>query len=288
MAPAKINLFLHSGPAKPNGRHELDSLVAFCGTGASDYVSAEASDALTLDVTGPFAREAGSGEGNLVLKAARALRDAAGLKTGAALRLDKQLPVAAGIGGGSADAGAALRALTRLWKLDPMLASKIAPALGGDVPVALTSRPARMRGEGERVDVVALPQAIAILLVNPRVPCATSSVFAAFDQQGGGRGFYSDAAWPDFDSKQGLFAWLLRQRNDLERAAMGLVPDIAEVIDFIRSQRDCHLARMSGSGATCFGLFEDRASSERAAIMVQKEKPNWWAACSVLEDVRPI
>src|SRR3990167_634364 len=156
MAPAKVNLFLHVGPPKPNGRHDLDSLVVFSDERACDFLKAEPADALSLEVSSPFTTEAGPLGDNLVLRAAAALQAESGCSKGAKLTLKKWLPVAAGIGGGSSDAAAALRLLTGLREIDPAHAEAIAPHLGGDVPVALEGMPALMRGEGERVTPVRL------------------------------------------------------------------------------------------------------------------------------------
>lgn len=275
-APAKVNLFLHVGPVKPNGRHDLDSLVAFAGISAADWVKAELADGISLTVTGPFGADAGPVEDNLVLRAAKALQQAAGVSAGARIELQKWLPVAAGIGGGSSDAAAVLRRLTELWGIDPAHARAIAPGLGGDVPVALEGAPARMRGEGERVTPAALPW-ISALLVNPRVPCPTGPVFRAYDAAGGGTGFSEIDPWPEFASAKDLGAWLAAQRNDLEAPAIRLVPQIGEVLGLLAEQRGALLARMSGSGATCFALFAELAEAERASIILKQERPDWWA-----------
>lgn len=275
-APAKVNLFLHVGPVKPNGRHDLDSLVAFGGIGASDYVKAELADEISLTVNGPFGADAGPVEDNLVLRAAKALQQASGVRAGARIELQKWLPVAAGIGGGSSDAAAVLRRLTQLWGVDRAHARRVAPGLGGDVPVALEGAPARMRGEGERVMPAALPW-ISALLVNPRVACPTGPVFRAFDEDGGGAVFSEIDPWPEFSSAKELGGWLARQRNDLEAPAIRLVPEIGEVLSLLRQQRGVLLARMSGSGATCFALFAELAEAERASIILKQERPDWWA-----------
>lgn len=274
-APAKVNLFLHAGPVKPNGRHDLDSLVAFAGTGAADWVKAAPAEDISLTVTGPFAGDAGPVEDNLVLRAARALQQAAGVRAGARIELQKWLPVAAGIGGGSSDAAAVLRRLTELWGVDRAHARRVAPGLGGDVPVALEGAPARMRGEGERVAPVRLPW-VSALLVNPRVACPTGPVFRAFDEDGGGADFSEIDPWPDFSSAKDLCGWLAGLRNDLEAPAIRLVPQIGEVLSLLRQQRGVLLARMSGSGATCFALFPELAEAELASIIVKQERPDWW------------
>lgn len=281
-APAKVNLFLHVGPVKPNGRHDLDSLAVFADTRACDWLSAEPAADLRLDVAGPYGAAAGPDADNLVLRAAQALQAAGGTAAGARLQLQKWLPVAAGIGGGSSDAAAALRRLTALWGLDPVLAEAAAPGLGGDVPVALAGVPARMRGEGERVDPVALPGRLPALLVNPGVACPTGPVFRAYDAGGGGGDFGEIDPWPEFDSAQALTSWLAEQRNDLEAPAIGLVPEIGEVLDFLRAQPGVRLARMSGSGATCFALFDAIAFAERAAVAARETRPDWWTAACTL------
>lgn len=278
MAAAKVNLFLHVGPAKPNGRHDLDSLVVFSDDQLCDYLEAEPAEALTLELSGPFAQEAGALDDNLVLRAARALQAASGTGNGAGLKLKKQLPVAAGIGGGSSDAAATLRLLTNIWKIDPAHAAAVAPCLGGDVPVALAGAASLMRGEGERVSPVHLPPRIPALLVNPGVACPTGPVFRAFDAAGGGAGFAEVDPFPDFAGRVHLAEWLGAQRNDLEAPAIAQVAEIGEVLTFLRAQRGVQLARMSGSGATCFALFDAISFAEMAHVILKTEKPEWWSA----------
>lgn len=283
-APAKVNLYLHVGPLKANGRHDLDSLVMFSGTGAADHLSAEPAEELTLSVTGPYAAEAGAGEENLVLQAARALQTASGMRQGARLTLKKWLPVAAGIGGGSSDAATALRLLTKLWGVDPAHAAALAPGLGGDVPVVLAGQPARMRGEGERVTPLPALPSIAAILVNPGVPCPTGPVFRAYDTAGGGVDFTEIEPLPQFSSPRAFCGWLSGQRNDLEAPALAHVPEIGDVLEFLRTQPGVLLTRMSGSGATCFALFEALAFAERAAAVLAHDegKAHWWSAASRL------
>lgn len=283
-APAKVNLYLHVGPPKPNGRHDLDSLVMFSGTSAADHLTAEAAEGLSLAVTGPYAAAAGAGDDNLVLQAARALQTASGTRQGARLTLKKWLPVAAGIGGGSSDAATTLRLLTKLWGIDPAHATALAPGLGGDVPVALAGQPSLMRGEGERVTPLPALPALAAVLINPGVACPTGPVFRAYDAAGGGAGFAGIDPLPEFSGAKALAAWLGQQRNDLEAPAIALVPEIAAVLEFLRAQPGVLLARMSGSGATCFALFEALAFAERATVMLgqEKAKAHWWAAASRL------
>ena len=277
-APAKVNLFLHVGAAKPNGRHDLDSLVVFADEPASDHVTVSLADEMSLVVTGPYADESGALEDNLVLRAARALKAASGTGKFAHIALGKWLPVAAGIGGGSSDAAATLRLLTQLWEIDPAHAAAVAPGLGGDVPVALAGVPALMRGEGERVEPVRVPGRLPALLVNPGVACPTGPVFRAYDGAGGGAEFAEVDPLPDFVDRDHLTDWLGLQRNDLEAPAMEMVPEVRNVLSFLKAQPGIRLARMSGSGATCFALFDALSFAERASVVLKQEAPGWWAA----------
>ena len=283
LAPAKVNLFLHVGPLKPNGRHDLDSLVVFAGPEAADRLTAQPSDILTLSVTGPGAAEAGAGADNLVLKAARALRAEAGVTHGAALHLEKRLPVAAGMGGGSADAAAALRLLTRLWDINPAHARAVAPSLGGDVPVALLGQPALMRGEGERVEPVTLPVPIPAVLFNPGIACPTGPVFAAFDAAGGGQDFAELGPLPGFADLDALFGWLAAQRNDLEAPALALVPKVGPATPLPPPR----LTRMSGSGATFLALYATLAAAQESADMLSAQHPEWWVRATLLGGADP-
>lgn len=261
IAPAKINLALHVRGTLPDGRHAIETLFAFCTDG--DKVTGERSQQLSLEVTGPFARETPAGDDNLVVKAARALADRAGLEAGASLRLDKRLPVASGIGGGSADAAAALRLLTSMWAIDPAHAQAVAPALGSDVPACLLSMTARGDGAGDALRLVdAGISGAPVLLVNPRIALLTAEVFAGWD--GVDRGALGD--WRD-------------GRNDLEGPAIESVPLIGCVLDWLSLQAGVLLARMSGSGATCFGLFDGEDSRDRAAEAVPRE---WWHLATTL------
>ncbi len=252
-APAKLNLALHVRGRLPDGRHRLETLFAFCVDG--DRVEGEAAETLTLECGGPFGA-AIEGE-NLVLAAARALQAAAGVEEGAALRLVKNLPVASGIGGGSADAAATLRLLTRLWGIDPKHATAVAPGLGADVPACLLSMTARGSGAGDALELVdAGVSGAAVLLVNPLIRLSTSDVFAAWD--GVDRGALSE--WRE-------------ERNDLEAPARALVPAIGEVLGWLGEQRGTNFARMSGSGATCFALFDSDEARDAAAAGCPAA---WW------------
>ncbi|MCA8902350.1 MAG: 4-(cytidine 5'-diphospho)-2-C-methyl-D-erythritol kinase [Hyphomonas sp.] len=283
-APAKVNLFLHVGTVQPNGRHPLDSLVVFAGPEAADTLDVRPAEDLSLSLTGPASAGLETNGTNLVLRAAAALRDISGTVAGAACTLDKILPVASGIGGGSADAGAALRALTALWRLDPAFARQVAPALGGDVPVALHNHPALMQGEGEIViPVTGLPPLPAVL-ANPGMACPTGPVFRAFDEAGGGAAFQTIDDVPAFLGTADLIGWLGTQRNDLEAPAVHLVPAIAGLLDALKALPGARLARMSGSGATCFALFETMADADAAAAALRAAHPDWWVRATALGD----
>lgn len=264
-APAKINLFLHVGDKRPDGFHPVQSLAVFTGMG--DELAMAAADSLSLAIDGPFARGL-DGEGdNLVLRAARALGDG-----GAKLTLTKNLPVASGIGGGSADAAAALRGLAKLWGRDADLAA-IGAGLGSDIPVCVASVPAFMEGRGEILRPVEAMPRIAMLLVNPGVAVPTRDVFAALQGRSGvemalPRGRFGDTA--------DLLRFLETTRNDLEAPARQLQPVISEVLSAIAALPGALFTRMSGSGATCFGLFADDDCCQRGAEILRKAAPGWW------------
>ena len=259
-APAKLNLALHVRGKLPDGRHALETMFAFCVDG--DRLEGELAAELSLTVTGQFAD--GLQRDNLVMAAATALKAAAGVSQGASLHLDKRLPVASGIGGGSADAAAALRLLTALWNIDPAHAAAVAPGLGSDVPACLLSLTARGSGAGDELEIEADPSinGAPVLLVNPAVALSTAKVFAAWD--GVDRG-------PLGDWRGG--------RNDLEPAARRLVPAIGDVLDWLREREGVNFSRMSGSGATCFALFDSEEERDAAATACPS---HWWHLASFL------
>jgi 4-diphosphocytidyl-2-C-methyl-D-erythritol kinase len=268
-APAKVNLFLHVTGRRADGYHLLDSLAVFGP--AADRLTATTASGLSLALAGPFGESLAAEPDNLVLRAARALAAEAGRPGGAALQLEKHLPVASGIGGGSADAAAALRLLNRLWGsgLDSAALARIAAPLGADIPVCVASRPARMQGIGEVISAAPELPECGLLLVNPRVPVATPAVFRA--RQGG---FSAPATLPTaWRDARAMAADLARLANDLEAPALGLCPVIADVLAALRAAPGCLLARMSGSGATCFGLFPTAAAAEAAAAALPAA---WW------------
>lgn len=279
-AGAKINLYLHVLGRRDDGYHRLDSLVAFAAIG--DSLEAAPAPALSLSLAGPFADALAGEADNLVLRAARRLAAAASVAPGAALRLVKNLPVAAGLGGGSADAAAALRALCRLWRVAPRAAALMAIAreLGADVPVCLGQRTAFIAGIGEQIDPAPALPPVGLVLVNPRVALATPSVFAARSGPFSGDGRFDRVPRDARD----LAAMLDKRRNDLTEAAIACAPAMAEVLIALRGSPDCLLARMSGSGATCFGLYADAAAARRAAQWLEARAPGWWIAATRLVD----
>ncbi len=269
LAPAKVNLTLHVTGRRADGLHLLDSLVVFPRLG--DLVEAEPAAGLSLAVDGPFARDLGAGADNLVLQAAQLLRPPG---RGAALRLRKNLPVASGIGGGSADAAATLRLLSRLWQVR-LPAPEALLALGADLPVCLAGQAARMQGIGEALAPLALPP-FWIVLVNPGVPVATAAVFAGLAD----RNNPPMPTPPDLRNGDTLFAFLAGQRNDLEAPAVAVAPAIRKVLHAVAAQDACVLARMSGSGATCFGLFATEPPALAAADEIRRAEPTWWVAAA--------
>ncbi len=281
---AKVNLTLHVVGRRADGFHELDSLVVFAGIG--DTLEIAPAKRLRLSIDGPFAPGLSRGAANLAVRAARALRadhpaPAAGPAigpTGARLRLTKRLPVAAGIGGGSADAAAALRGLNRVWGLDigAEALRDLGATLGADVPVCLAARPGFLGGIGEHFEPAPDLPRFWLVLVNPGVPLPTRAVFKAR------RGEFS-APLPRFAAPADVAALvrhLMAGRNDLEATAMTLVPAIGEVLAALRESPRCLLARMSGSGATCFGLFAEPEAARAAAARIGAARPAWWAAAA--------
>jgi 4-diphosphocytidyl-2-C-methyl-D-erythritol kinase len=287
-APAKVNLTLHVTGRRDDGYHLLDSLVAFADVG--DELSVSDADDLVLTVNGPEAGDVPRGSGNLVMKAALILAE----DQGAALELTKNLPVSSGIGGGSSDAAATIRAMMALRGLgrselerrakagdtDMQDRAKAIAALGADVPMCLFPRTLRARGTGDRIDPVDLP-ALSAVLVNPRVPVSTPDVFAALSRR---ENPPMPDVLPDFVDSVALIDWLAEQRNDLERAALRLEPSIATVLAAIRGTSACLLARMSGSGATCFGLYADAGAAAAGAARLKAERPEWWVVEATLGD----
>ncbi len=271
-APAKINLFLHVTGKRPDGYHDLQSLVAFADAG--DALTFEPSSEFTLSLGGPFGAGLLGESDNLVLRAARRLAAQLDRHDGALISLTKNLPVASGIGGGSADAAATLRGLLDLWAREeeerPFAA--LAAELGSDVPVCLKSQTAWMEGRGEAVTPLSALPAMSIVLVNPGVSIATADVFRRLAIEHRGRLDRPDAP---FGSPEELVAYLRTTRNDLEESACLIAPVIRTVLERL-SEQGAMLARMSGSGATCFGLFETDKQAAAAAERLRAAEPGWW------------
>lgn len=261
VAPAKINLALHVRARDANGYHQLETVFAFCEHG--DVLTLEptpAGSGMTMEVMGPFASQLAPDDDNLVLRAARAMADHFGVTQGAHFTLDKRLPIASGIGGGSADAAAAMRLLRNQWsmEIDRETANAIAGGLGADIPACLASVTVRGLGYGDVLTFDRLPSVTGtpILLVNPGVAVSTAAIFRAWGGVGGG---------PLDDPFEG--------RNDLEPIARGLAPVIGDVLNALEGAR---LARMSGSGATCFGLYDTIEARDAAAKRIETQHPDWW------------
>lgn len=269
-AYAKINIALHVRHRRPDGYHDLESLFAFAVDG--DHLRVQQSDTVSLTISGLFAAGLSNGVDNLVMRAALALQAAFGITAGAALSLQKNLPVASGIGGGSADAAAALRVLCRLWDIDknePEI-SHIAQKLGADVPACLTSETLYGDGKGEALTSVSVPGlcAMPLLLVNPGISLSTAQVFARWD--GVDRGALNRET--PFDG-----------RNDLTAAATALVPEIGALLGYLTKLPGVKLARMSGSGATCFALFETMTARDRAVALVRQTMPRAWCLATEIK-----
>jgi 4-diphosphocytidyl-2-C-methyl-D-erythritol kinase len=277
-AHAKINLSLKVGPPQNDGRHPLDSLVAFTRT-CGDEVQIESAQHLSLDIAGPFAQGLSGGEDNLVLRAARLLQEHAGITHGATIKLVKNLPIASGIGGGSADAAAALTGLNQVWGvgLSSQALQDLGALLGADVPACVIGQALRMTGTGEATETVPPLPRLGIVLVNPLVSCPTAPVYQKFDQIG----LFNESPvepLPTLHTQPMLLEFLRVSPNDLEAPAIALVPKIGDVLAAISVTQDVLLTRMSGSGATCFGLYANLAQAEAAAAILRKSlasSPIW-------------
>ncbi|MEM0949765.1 MAG: 4-(cytidine 5'-diphospho)-2-C-methyl-D-erythritol kinase [Pseudomonadota bacterium] len=286
-APAKINLTLHVTGQRADGYHALDSLVAFAPAG--DKLWFKPRSGLEFDVDGPEAAHVPKNETNLVWRAAEFLSEG----RGAGIHLTKSLPVASGMGGGSADAAAAVRGLMMLW-LDEVEREKYEKAsdeqigqrmagilrLGADIPMCLLSKPCRARGIGEQLDFVELPPLPAVI-VNPRLPLDTPRVFSGLTNR---HNPAMPVTLPFFADAGELAHWLTFQRNDLQDPAIALEPKIGEVLEEIAGMRGCILSRMSGSGATCFGVFSGLRAALAAAQSIEDVYPHWWVKGGYIGD----
>ncbi len=271
VAPAKINLCLHVTGQRSDGYHLLDSLVVFAEIG--DVITSRPMKGLSLSITGPEGDGLSAGADNLVLRAARLMgaRDLA-------LTLDKHLPVASGIGGGSSDAAACLRLLSRMMGV-ALPSQKRVLALGADVPVCIAPQACRMQGIGEDLTPLAPLPPLWMVLVNPRREVATPQVFRALDCR---ENAPLPAKLPVWSDAVVFCDWLSQQRNDLEAPAIRICPVIGQVLDVLGATEGCALARMSGSGATCFGLYADAVVAKDAAAAIGRAFPDWWCVATGL------
>ena len=281
-APAKVNLTLRVLGRRSDGYHEIESVVAFAGVG--DRVTFAPGGELTLAVRGPNAAQSGETADNLVLKAARALSERVPTVGFGAFALDKRLPVAAGLGGGSADAAAALRLLARAYglKADDPLIYAAARATGADVPVCVHPRSRLMRGIGEILSGPLKLPALQGVLVNPGVALATKAVFAAWKPNLAPAIPVDSTALAAMTKREQLLRFLKSQANDLELPALTLAPAIADVLTALRNQQGCELARMSGSGSTCFAVFASAIEAIKAAEKIHAAYPRWWVRATAL------
>ncbi|RZJ01550.1 MAG: 4-(cytidine 5'-diphospho)-2-C-methyl-D-erythritol kinase [Brevundimonas sp.] len=281
LAPAKVNLFLHVGPVDEDGYHPLASLVAFADVG--DEITVSPADGLSLTVRGPFAADLGGEGDNLILRALRALGAAAGIgEPGLAVELNKQLPIAAGLGGGSSDAGAALKlARTMLGlELHDVALAEISKAVGADGPMCLHARAAWAEGRGDVLSFEPRLPPLYAVLINPRTPSPTGAVYRAYDLAARGQADRPPppAAW----SAGPVIDWLSGQRNDLEAPAVQETPEIGRVLAEARGLPEVRLVRMSGSGATVFAVFNTSRSADAAAEAIRHAHPDWWVSSTVL------
>lgn len=280
-APAKVNLFLHVGPLQPDGYHPISSLMVFADVG--DRLALEPAARFSLTVEGPFVGHAPLGEDNLVLRAARALLEAAAVpEPPLRIKLTKTLPAAAGLGGGSSDAAAALRLLRAVLKLeisDPALEA-IAARLGSDIPACVAAAPVIATGRGETLAPAPALCPLPAVLVRPPLGSATGPVYRAFDEDPAGASADTPKLPARIASPEEAAEVLAACRNDLEAPAVRLQPRIGETLEALRAAPEALLARMSGSGSACFALCRDEAASERLRARIAQAHPDWWAtAC---------
>jgi len=275
-APAKINLTLEVGAPRADGYHPLQSAVVFAGEG--DWIEASAAEALALEITGPFAGALQSSDDNLVLRAARLLDP----QCGAALKLEKNLPIASGIGGGSSDAAATLIALNQLWSLGRSVEdlARLSAALGADVPVCIHKSSAWMTGVGDIVAPMTVP-ALDAVLINPGKPLATPPVYRRFDQLGLG-GAFAERGAPDWSTRGAVISEAAHLGNDLEVPAVALLPELGELLDALRSHPRTIYASLSGSGATCFAITENADDARALAADLAARNRDWWVRATTL------
>ncbi|PJB73432.1 MAG: 4-(cytidine 5'-diphospho)-2-C-methyl-D-erythritol kinase [Alphaproteobacteria bacterium CG_4_9_14_3_um_filter_47_13] len=284
LAPAKINLYLHITGRRDDGLHQLDSLIMFADI--ADRIEIRPSEQFSFSIEGAYGSffqkpelDHSKNSKNIIVKAARELAYLTQNSLDFSIRLTKNLPLAAGIGGGSSDAAATIRLLLAWWNITPQEIpgfDSFLVSLGADVPACMACQPVRMSGIGEILSPIDDSKEIHALLVNPGKPCPTGTVFSRF--QGG---FGSPASVP-FSSD---IEYIKKQRNDLTSAAIKTVPEITDILGIISAQKGCLLSRMSGSGATCFGLFGDKIQTHIAAKQIARQQPHWWVRSCILNKV---
>lgn len=288
-APAKINLFLHVTEKMDNGYHTLDSLISFANIG--DEITIQPADQFSFTIKGPYAGHfTGDAQAstekstNLVVKAVFALSKALEKLPDFKITLTKNLPLSSGIGGGSANAAATIWGLMEWWKIprDSKFLPELFLTLGADVPVCYYSQPARMQGIGDIITPVPKMPELSILLVNPGIPCSTQKIFTQYNPP-----LYSnDITMPStFTSQADLIDFLKLQRNDLTETAENTVSEITQILSALNKQAGCQLSRLSGSGATCFGIFENEAAAQTAAKALSQSNPDWWIRASTLNQI---
>ena len=281
-AAAKVNLYLHVAPPTPDGYHPIASLMAFADVG--DTIAGDPAPELSLQIGGPFGEGLSAGPDNLVLRAAAALLARAGRPgAGARLVLTKALPIAAGLGGGSSDAGAALRLLNAMHGLgfDDLALEGVAAEIGADGAACLRARLLVAEGRGEKLSPAPAMPPLPAVLVNPGALSPTGPVYRAYDASGA-PGAADRPEPPPLRTVRAAAEWLARCRNDLEAPALGLEPRIGEALDALKAEPEALLTRMSGSGATCFALTNTRADAEAVAARIAAAQPGWWVkACTL-------
>lgn len=280
-ARAKINLSLLVTGRKSDGYHTLDSIiffVSFC-----DRLSFRIDKKLSLEISGPFGDPLENGRNNLVIQAAEAFTKECKLNTGVAISLEKNIPVSAGLGGGSANAAVTLLALNELYKTGLTFASlaEIGLSIGADVPVCLFGETARVQGIGEKIQPFVFPHKFGVVLINPGVPVSTARVFSRFDS--GFSEFMSADTLSELSAMQNFGAFKAL-KNDLEPPAKQLCPEISRVLAALRSEDDCIVSGLSGSGPTCFGLFRTAEEAERVAKRIRQQNPKWWLQATAVNN----
>lgn len=284
IAPAKLNLFLHITGRRDDGYHLLESLFVFTSFG--DEITITSADTISLTINGPFASIIACEkiEKNLVYRAALLLQKKYAVKQGAHIILTKNIPVGAGLGGGSSDAAAVLKALNQFWQLqiDSETLATMGLSLGADIPACIVEKPALVFGIGDQVTPIAFPFSLSVLLINPNKSLSTPMVFQAYKETN--TPFSASEHINRFEDLNTLFAFLKKTRNDLEAAAIQLQPDIQIILSTLKQNTRCELARMSGSGATCFALFRNHDEAQSAEKLLKKQFPHYWIFLSEIKN----